>query len=93
MMQFGHPFFKWRDKPFAIFSDEGGEKLSIKLEKQIQPIFLQDSRFTKTRYVGRHGWVTLTLDSKVDMEEIEELIRGSYQFVSAKSQKAKKRQT
>ena len=91
VIQFGHPFYKWRAKPFAIYSDEVGEKLSIKLEKQVQPIFLEDPRFKKTQYVGRHGWVTLTLDTKVEMEEVEELIRGSYEFVSGKSKKAKKR--
>ena len=92
VVQFGHPFYKWKDKPFAIYSDEDGEKLSIKLEKQVQPIFLEDPRFEKTQYVGRHGWVTLTLDTKVEMEEVAELIRGSYEFVSGKQQKAKKRQ-
>ncbi len=92
IVQFGHPFYKWKDKPFAIYSDEDGEKLSIKLEKQVQPIFLEDPRFKKTQYVGRHGWVTLTLDTKVEMEEVEELIRGSYEFVSEKNEKAKKRQ-
>lgn len=93
VVQFGHPFYKWKDKPFAIYSDEDGEKLSIKLEKQIQPIFLEDLRFEKTPYVGRHGWVTLTLNSRVEMREVKELIRSSYEFVSVKKQKAKTRQT
>ena len=92
VLQFGHPFFKWKDKPFAIYSDEAGEKLSIKVEKQVQPLFLKDSRFEKTPYVGKHGWITLTLDADVNQEEIEELIRGSYELVSAKNKKAKKRQ-
>lgn len=92
VLQFGHPFYKWRAKPFAIYSDEVGETLSIKVEKQVQPIFLEDSRFEKTKYVGRHGWVTLTLDSKIQIEEVEELIRGSYDFVLGRTRKAKNRQ-
>ena len=92
VIQFGHPFYKWRDKPFCVYSDEQGEQLSIKVEKESQPIFLADPRFHKTPYVGQHGWITLTLPAKPDWEEIEELIRGSYQLVSTPKPKAKKRQ-
>jgi predicted DNA-binding protein (MmcQ/YjbR family) len=92
VIQFGHPFYKWRDKPFCVVGDGNGESLSIKVEKESQPIFLEDPRFTKTPYIGNHGWVTLALPSKPDWEEIEELIRGSYLFVSTPKQKAKKKQ-
>lgn len=88
VIQFGHPFYKWRDKPFCIV----GETLSIKVEKQSQPVFLQDPRFTMTHYIGRHGWISLQLPAKPDWEEIEELIRGSYLLVSTPKPKAKKKQ-
>lgn len=92
VIQFGHPFFKWRSKPFAIFSDDTGHQLSIKVEKQSQQVFLQDPRFTFTSYIGRHGWVTLALAPPIDWEEVEELIRGSYLLVSQPPPKAKKKQ-
>ncbi|MBM3758682.1 MAG: MmcQ/YjbR family DNA-binding protein [Acidobacteria bacterium] len=92
VIQFGHPFYKWRDKPFCIYTDDKGEDISIKVEKQSQSIFLEDPRFTKTPYIGNHGWITLSLSGKIDWEEIEELIRGSYEFVSAPKPKAKKKQ-
>lgn len=92
VIQFGYPFYKWRDKPFAIYSDDQGEQLSIKVEKESQAVFLEDPRFCITPYVGRHGWINLKLAGKIDWEEVEELIRGSYQFVKTKSGKAKKRQ-
>lgn len=79
--QFGSPFFKFRKKPFAVFAEEGSAQLSVKVEKASQPIFLEDPRFFKTAYVGKHGWVTLRIAAKPDWEEIEELIRGSYAFV------------
>ncbi len=87
VIQFGHPFFKWRDKPFAVLDQND---ISIKVEKEAQPLFLKDPRFTKTPYIGNHGWITLKLDAPIDWEEVEELILGSYKFVAAK--KAKKRQ-
>ena len=89
VIQFGHPFFKWRTKPFAILSGETEDQLSIKVEKEVQPIFLADPRFTKTRYVGQHGWITMHLNSKLDWEEIEGLIGCSYQLVTSKKQRAK----
>ncbi len=91
-IQFGHPFFKWKDKPFCVYGDHEGEHISIKVEKQSQQVFLEDPRFTITPYIGRHGWITLALKGKLNWEEIEELIRGSYQFVSAGKPKAKKKQ-
>ena len=42
VIQFGHPFFKWRDKPFAV---SGENDISIKVEKESQPLFLEDPRF------------------------------------------------
>jgi len=92
VIQFGHPFYKWRKKPFAVYSDDHGDQLSIKVEKQSQPIFLADPRFTKTPYIGNHGWVTLTLQATIDWEEVEELIRGSYRFVASPPRKAKNKQ-
>jgi predicted DNA-binding protein (MmcQ/YjbR family) len=90
-IQFGHPFFKVNGKPFAIYSDDTGEQLSVKFEKESQQVFLQDPRFTKTPYLGNHGWVTLTLPAKPDWEEVEELIRGSHEFVTTKPKTKKKR--
>jgi predicted DNA-binding protein (MmcQ/YjbR family) len=90
-IQFGHPFFKVNGKPFAIFSDDTGLQLSFKVEKESQPIFLQDPRFTRTPYIGQHGWVSLTLPDHPDWEEIEELIRGSYEFVTQKPKAKNKR--
>lgn len=92
VLQFGHPFFKVRDKPFAIYSHQSGQKLSIKVEKQSQPIFLADPRFRKTPYLARHGWISLALPPSPDWEELEELIEGSYLFVQSSLKKAKKKQ-
>lgn len=91
-IQFGHPFYKWRAKPFCVFSDDEGDRLSIKVEMESQPVFLEDPRFHKTPYIGHRGWITLVLPAKPDWEEIEELIRGSYLFVSTPKPKAKKKQ-
>ena len=93
VIQFGHPFFKWRGKPFTILSGHDDGLLSIKVEKEVQLIFLQDPRFTRTAYVGQHGWVSMRLTSVVDWQEIEALIEGSYRLVSTKKRKANTRRT
>jgi predicted DNA-binding protein (MmcQ/YjbR family) len=86
--QFGHPWFKWKNKPFAIYTEDLSPDLSIKVEMEAQAVFLADERFFRTPYLGRRGWVTLRLEKPIDWEEVEELLRGSYEL----AQKAKKKQ-
>jgi predicted DNA-binding protein (MmcQ/YjbR family) len=45
----------------------------------------QPKRFYLPAYLAHKGWVALRLDvGKVDWEEVEELVRGSYQLVAPK---------
>ncbi len=88
VVQFGHPWFKWRDKPFAIYTEDPSPELSVKVEMQAQPVFLADPRYSKTPYLGHRGWVTLRLEQALDWEEITEMLRGSYEL----AKKAKRKQ-
>lgn len=77
--EFGHTTFRVADKPF-IFAGENGEGLSIsvKADPHMQEILLQESRYYKTPYIGRFGWVSQRVDAELNWSELEPLIRGSY---------------
>ena len=83
-VSFGHPTFQVRGKTFAVFEQYKGELgLALKVEKELQQVFLKDPRFYRTPYIGKHGWVTLRMEPKpLDWKEVREMIRGSYRLVS-----------
>ena len=55
----------------------------MKVEKELQELFLADARFFRTPYVGKHGWVTLKVHAApLDWDEIRELLAGSYRLVA-----------
>jgi predicted DNA-binding protein (MmcQ/YjbR family) len=51
---------------------------------ELQGLFLDDSRFFRTPYVGKHGWVTLKVyAARLNWTEVRDLVRGSYRLVAA----------
>lgn len=85
-----HPAFRVGKKPFAIAGmDEAtlGATLSINLGIEAQHHLLDDARFTRTRYIGQHGWVTVT-GKKLKKGELETLVVESYKRVANKKQLA-----
>jgi predicted DNA-binding protein (MmcQ/YjbR family) len=93
---FGHPTFRVKGKTFAVLEEYKGELgICVKVEKELQGIFLDDSRFFRTPYIGKHGWVTLKVyAARLNWKEIEALVRGSYRLVGGmglKSNEATKR--
>jgi predicted DNA-binding protein (MmcQ/YjbR family) len=83
-VSFGHPTFQVRGKTFAVLEQYKGELgLAVKVEKELQQVFLKDSRFYMTPYAGKHGWVTLRMEPKPpDWKEVREMIRGSYRLLA-----------
>ena len=90
---FGHPTFRVAGKTFVVFEQYKGEfGLALKIEQPLQQVFLKDSRFYLTPYIGKHGWVTLRMQTgPVDWKEVRELVRGSYRLVLPKPVARKKR--
>lgn len=88
---FGHPTFRVRNKMFAVLEEYKGELgICVKVEKELQGIFLDDSRFFRTPYIGKHGWVTLKVyAARLNWTEVKDLVRGSYRLVSATAPKSK----
>lgn len=92
---FGHPTFRVNGKVFAVLEEYKGELgICVKVEKELQGIFLDDSRFFHTPYIGKHGWVTLKVyAARLNWTEIKDLVRGSHRLVAAKGPKPKKQTT
>jgi len=85
---FGHPTFQVGTKTFTVLETyQGILSICVKVGKQMQPVFLEDDRFYRTPYVGQHGWVSLRANTRLNWKEIEQLVRGSYELVSAKKRR------
>lgn len=76
---FGHTTFKVKEKSFIIMSEnEGNARLSFKSDQENQEILLQQGRFIKTPYIGRHGWVSTMNGEPMDWGALEGLIKEAY---------------
>jgi predicted DNA-binding protein (MmcQ/YjbR family) len=83
---FGHISFRVRNKPFVMMgSQDGNTSVSIKTLPITQELLLQREEFTKTAYIGHHGWVTLNAANDVDWNEVRELILEGYLRTAPKS--------
>jgi predicted DNA-binding protein (MmcQ/YjbR family) len=82
---FGHPTFQIEGKTFAVLEEYKGELgIALKVEKNLQSVFLKDPRFFITPYIGKHGWVTLRVNAgRLNWKEIAELLAGSYRLVAS----------
>ncbi len=79
----GHPTFRVREKIFASSADSAAT-VGFKADPEELEALLGDDRFERAAYVGRFGWVTMTLSGRVDWTEIDELVRTSYQLIAPK---------
>lgn len=85
-----HPAFRVGKKPFLIAGmneHERGATLSVNLGREAQDALLEDGRFTRTPYIGQHGWVTIA-QADVAARELSELVRDSYRRVATRKQLA-----
>jgi predicted DNA-binding protein (MmcQ/YjbR family) len=83
-VSFGHPTFRVANKIFAVLEEYKGELgICLKVGKLLQGVFLNDSRFFRTPYIGKHGWVTLrAYAAPLNWNEIRELVKCSYDLVA-----------
>jgi len=78
--------FRVRKKIFC-FPGSGGT-LTVKAEREELGPLLDDPRFSPAPYLARGGWVRMDLQgvapSKVDWDEVGELIETSYTLIAPK---------
>jgi predicted DNA-binding protein (MmcQ/YjbR family) len=83
-LSFGHPTFRAEKRIFAVLEEYKGELgICLKVGKLLQGVFLNDPRFFRTPYIGKHGWVTLrAYAAPLNWNEIRELVKCSYDLVA-----------
>jgi predicted DNA-binding protein (MmcQ/YjbR family) len=83
MVSFGHPTFRVSGRMFCVFEEYKGELgICVKVEQVLQGVFLDDPRFFRTPYIGKHGWVTLRVyAARLNWSEVKDLVKGSYLLV------------
>lgn len=79
-----HPAFRVGKKPFVILGMQGSdETLSVNLGKMEQAELLEDERFSRTPYLGQHGWVTFRRNQTGE-DELWELLEEGWRRVAPK---------
>ena len=74
--------FRVRKKIFCFPGDTG---MTIKVDPDEREALLATGQFEVAAYVGRFGWLTMTLPKKPDWGEIAELITTSYCLIAPKT--------
>lgn len=84
---FGHPTFRVEGKTFCVLEEYKAELgICVKVEKELQGLFLDDPRYFRTPYIGQHGWVTLRVyAARLNWSEVKQLVKGSYLLVCPKA--------
>jgi predicted DNA-binding protein (MmcQ/YjbR family) len=67
-----------------IFCFPGDDAMTVKADPEELDALLGDPRFTRAPYVGRFGWVSMSLGPRPDWDEVAELILTSYCLVAPK---------
>jgi len=82
---FGHTSFRVSDRPFVIMGeDQSGPELSVKADSVTQDVLVRSGRFSRTRFIGQHGWVSVVRGIEWDWTELEDLIVDGYRRVAPK---------
>ncbi len=83
--------FKVRDKIFAIVDLSLGKLTPITLKSAPEQFheLLEIEGISQAPYVGRYKWILLEHSNVLPSDELEDLIRQSYELVVAKAPKKK----
>ena len=86
-----HASFQVSKKTFTYFLDDHHGDGIVGINCKVLPgdnaalIAADPHRFYMPAYIGSRGWVGLRLDlGQIDWDEVEELVRHSYQMVAPK---------
>lgn len=76
---FGHTTFQIYEKSFVRLGEsETGPSLAFKSDPENQEILLQQQKYFRTPYIGRHGWVSIRNPREEDWNELTVLIQEAY---------------
>lgn len=80
---FGHTVLKFRKKSIVMMGaghDQKGIHLALKADRFTQDHLIQQGVFTRTPYIGQHGWVSLSAEKAIAKEWkiVERLLLDAY---------------
>jgi len=79
--------FKVQGKVFAICSFEKPLTITLKPQRENLDAYLYHPAIEIARYVGRYGWVTITVEDKDTGRLALDLVQESYGVVSRKKRR------
>jgi predicted DNA-binding protein (MmcQ/YjbR family) len=83
--QFGYPVWRAGKKTFAsIYAMDKRIKLMFWTGIDRQGLYTTDPRYTIPPYMGHNGWIQLDVTTRVDWNEVDELMRQSYRHFALK---------
>ena len=80
--EFGHTSFRINDKPIVILGEYGKPSVSVKADKSMQEVLIESGAYSKTPYIGQHGWVSA--EDKFDFKQLEGLIVEAFMRTAPK---------
>lgn len=82
-----HVGWKVGGKLFGI-GGAGSNRLTLKSTMDKQAALIQHPNIEKAAYVGRFGWVTISVTDRETMELAEDLIDESYDLIAKKRRRS-----
>jgi predicted DNA-binding protein (MmcQ/YjbR family) len=83
--------FKVREKMFAVLGLDQ-VRLTFKCTPEIFAELIERQNIRPSPYLGRHNWVMLDRLDALRQDELQDLLRQSYEMVAAKAPKTRARQ-
>jgi predicted DNA-binding protein (MmcQ/YjbR family) len=83
----GDVAWKINSKMFAC-GGQGHNTFTVKSTPDEQAVLIQHQAVEKAAYVGRYGWVTVTVSDEETLNMAEDLIDESYGLITAKGKKS-----
>lgn len=89
-----HPWndtvFKIKDKVFAFLGYPHAPSVTVKAPPDELEVLLQASFIRPSRYIGRYGWVTVTIEDEDGLKLALDLVDDSYEIVKRRKRRSRR---